>query len=160
MVGRPSRRFKSGRETLPKVRKWLGDTPEGPEVVGRPSQRPEVVGDPPGRVELVWRPSWRSGTGLETLPKVRKWSGDPTGSVELVGRPFCRSGTGRETLPETGSGRRPSWMCETGLETLLVVRNWTRDPPGSPELVGRPSRRFGSGRESLTEVRILSGDTP
>ena len=30
--------------------------------------------NPPVGVELVARPSWRSGTVRETLPKVQKWS--------------------------------------------------------------------------------------
>ena len=36
VVGRPSRRSGSGRETLPQVQKWSGDSPDGPEVVERP----------------------------------------------------------------------------------------------------------------------------
>ena len=54
MVGRPSWRSGSGRETLPKFWKWLGDPIEGPEVVGRPTRM--------------------SGSGRETHPYVRKWS--------------------------------------------------------------------------------------
>ena len=49
---------------------------------------------------MVGRPSRRSGSGEETLPKVRKWSGDPPGGPEVIGRPFRRSGSGREILPE------------------------------------------------------------
>ena len=52
MVGRPSERFCSHLETLREVRKWLGDPPQGPEVVG-------------------WL-SLRSGRGRETLPEVWK----------------------------------------------------------------------------------------
>ena len=77
----------TGRETLPKVRKWSGDPPGGPEEVGRPSLRSEVVG----------RPSRRSGSGRETFPEVRKWSRYFFREVELVGRPSKRSGSGRET---------------------------------------------------------------
>ena len=50
VVGRPSCRSGSGRETLSQVQKWSGDFPAGPEVVGRPSRR--------------------SGTGQETLLEV------------------------------------------------------------------------------------------
>ena len=51
LVGRPSRRCGSGRNTLLVVRKWSGDPREGPVVVGRPSQR--------------------SGSGRDTLAEVR-----------------------------------------------------------------------------------------
>ena len=110
MVGRPTQWCGSGRETLPKVRKWLEDSSGGPQVVG----------DPPRSVEVVRRPCQRFGSGRQTLPEVpnwsvtlpgpRKWSGDPHGSpeevgdppegVEVVGRPSRRSGSGCETLPE------------------------------------------------------------
>ena len=43
LVGRLSRRTKTGRETLPVVQKWLGD--------------------PPGGLGLVGIPSWKSVTG-------------------------------------------------------------------------------------------------
>ena len=94
MVGRPSRRSRSGLrpfwsskiaweaprrsgncpETLPKVRNWSGDPLRGPELHGRPSRN--------------------SGTARETLPEVRKWSeilplvrnwsGDTPGGQEVV----------------------------------------------------------------------------
>ena len=54
VVGRPSRRYGSGRETLEEVRKWSRGHPGGQTLVGRPLLR--------------------SGSGRETLPKVRKWS--------------------------------------------------------------------------------------
>ena len=54
MVKSPSRNSGSGRETLPEVRKFLGDPPGGSEVVGRQSRR--------------------CGTGQETIPEDRKWS--------------------------------------------------------------------------------------
>ena len=44
----------SGREALPDVRQWSGDTPEYPGVVGRLS--------------------WISNSGWETMPDVREWS--------------------------------------------------------------------------------------
>ena len=88
MVGRPSIRCGSGRETLPKVQKWSVHPPGGPKVVESPLEGPEVVG----------RPSGRSGSGRETLREVRKWSGDHAVGWELVGRPSRRSGSGRETL--------------------------------------------------------------
>ena len=51
VVGGPSQRTGSDRETLPEVRKWSRDPPVGPELVG-------------GR-------SKKSGSGQGTLPKVR-----------------------------------------------------------------------------------------
>ena len=49
---------------------------------------------------MVGRPSRRSGSGLEIIPKDRKWSGDPPGGAKLVGRTPLRSGNGRESYPE------------------------------------------------------------
>ena len=57
---------------------------------------------------MVGGPSRRSKSGLETIPKVRKWSGDPPGGMELIGVPFRRSGSGRGIL--------------------LEVWNWSLDP--------------------------------
>ena len=64
----------------------------------------------------------------------------------MVGRPSRRSGSGRKTVPED--------------------RKWSEDPPGGPEVVGRPSggpevverpsRRTASGRKTLLEVRKWS----
>ena len=68
----------------------------------------------------------------------------------MVGRPSCRSGTGRETLRRSGSGR----------ETLPVVRNWSKDSLGGPELVERPSQRSLTGWETLTEVWKWTRDPP
>ena len=39
-----------------------------------------------------------------------------------------------------------------------MVLIWSGDPCGDPEVVGRPSRWSGSGRETLPEVRKWSGD--
>ena len=57
----------------------------------------------------------------------------------MVRRPSSRS----------GSGRRPSWRSGSSWETLLMVRKWLEDPPGGLEVVGRPYRRSGTGRETL-----------
>ena len=51
-------------------------------------------------------------------------------------------------------------MSESGWEALPDVREWSRDPPGCPGVVKRPSRMSGSGRESLTGVRQLLGVSP
>ena len=56
MVGRPSQRSGSGRETLTEVRNWSGETTGGSEVVGRPYQR--------------------TGSDQETIPELWKWSGE------------------------------------------------------------------------------------
>ena len=66
----------------------------------------------------------------------------------MVGRRFRKSGSCRKTLPEV---RR-------GLETLLEFWKWSEDPPGGPEVVGRPSHRSGSGQEKLPEVQKWSRD--
>ena len=60
------------------------------------------------------------------------------------------AGIGRQTPQRSGIGR----------ETLLEVQNWSVDLPGRPELVGRPSWRFGSGREMLPEVRPVRETLP
>ena len=80
---------------------------------------------------MVRRPSWRSGTDLETLQEVENWSGDPPGVLELVGRPSRTS----------GSGLKPSRISVTDRETLPEVRKWSGDTAGGLEVVGRPSRR-------------------
>ena len=87
MVGRPSRMYGNGRETLPEVRKWSKVLPE--TVTGRGTHT-EVLkwsGDPPRDPEELRRHSRMSGsgrkpsrisrTGWETLPDVWNWSGDP-----------------------------------------------------------------------------------
>ena len=50
---------RSGREALPNVRKWLGDTSECP-------------GCPPGYPGVVGRPSRMTESGREFLPNVEK----------------------------------------------------------------------------------------
>ena len=71
----------------------------------------------------------------------------------MVGRPSRRSGTGRKTHLEVRK-----WS-----ETLPEVWNWSGDPHGGLELVGRHSRKFeigwetlpscGTGRETLPEFQ-------
>ena len=82
-------------------------------------------GVPPEGAKPVGRPSRRSGSGRETLPKVLNRSGDLPRSPEVKVELSRKFGSGRETLP--------------------VVRRWSGDPPGGLKVVGRPSRRFGSG---------------
>ena len=43
---------------------------------------------------------------------------------------------------------------------LQEVWNWSGDSHGRSEVVSRPSRRSGSGRETLSKIRNWSGDTP
>ena len=120
VVGRPSRRFGSGRERLLEIQKWLETLPE----VRKSSEAILDVriwsGDPPGVPELIVTPSRRSGSGRrpyrrfasgwetflevqrwsETLAEVRRWLIDPPRDPEVVGRPFWRCGTGRKTFPQ------------------------------------------------------------
>ena len=100
MVGRPSRRSRSGRETFLEVRKWSGDATRGPEMIGNPTGRPEVVRRPTQRSESGREIPQRSGPGRETFPVVRDWAGDPPGAPGQVWKNSQRSGTGRETLPK------------------------------------------------------------
>ena len=44
-------------------------------------------------------------------------------------------------------------MVVSGHETLTVVRR----PPGGLRVIEMPSRRSGSGRETIPEVRVRSG---
>ena len=97
MVGIPSRRSGSGRDTFPEVRKWSGDPPEGFELVGEHSGGTKLVWNPPKGPEEVEGPSRRFGIGLGTIPEVRKWSGtlpevrnwsgDPPGGLKVVEGP-------------------------------------------------------------------------
>ena len=90
MVGRPSGRSSSGRETIREIWRWSGTLRE----VQNWSR------DPPIGPELVGTLSRIAGTGRQTVSKVWYWPADPPGGLELVGRPSQRSGTGRYTLPE------------------------------------------------------------
>ena len=74
VVGISSRWSGMGVEPLPEVRKWSGDSPGGPELVGRPSLR--------------------SGSGREVLPQLREYYEGPPGGPKLVGRPSQRFGSG------------------------------------------------------------------
>ena len=67
MVGRPSKRSESCRETLWEVWKWSRHTPN----IGKWS------GDPPGGPEMVVRLSRISRSGQDTHLEGWKWSGDP-----------------------------------------------------------------------------------
>ena len=51
-------------------------------------------------------------------------------------------------------------MFGSDRETLLVVRQWSGDPPGCPGEVGSPSLMSRSGREALPDVWEWSGDLP
>ena len=73
---RPSRLFRSDRETLPNVWEAL------PEI--RKSRKTP----------------WMSGSGLEALPDVREWSGCPPECPGVVRRPSRMSVCGCETLPD------------------------------------------------------------
>ena len=94
MVGRPSRRSGSGRETFPVGREWsealrVGlewsrGPPEGPGLVRMPSRRARS-----GREAITegWEASRRAGSGREALPKCREWSEGHPGELGVVGRP-------------------------------------------------------------------------
>ena len=61
----------------------------------------------------------------------------------MVGRSVYRPGSGWEPLQHVleRSGFPPA------------VQKWSGDPPGIPEVLGRPSSRSGIGRETLPEVQ-------
>ena len=42
-------------------------------------------------------------------------------------------------------------------ESLPFVREWSGGHSGCPEVLGRPSRMSGSGRETIPDLRKLSG---
>ena len=119
MVGRPSRRSRSGlRPSWSSKIAW--EAP--PEVC-------KLSGDPPGGPELVGRPSRRSGTARETLPEFRNCSGDPAGGPKVVGDPPAGPElVGRHSW-RSGSGLRPSWSSGTTRENLLEDRHCSGDPP-------------------------------
>ena len=181
MVGQPSRRSGSEREDRPEVRGWSGGPLGGPGVIGSgrevlPEVREWSVGPHlcPG---VVGRPSRRFGSGREALPEFRECSGvfpgglgvvesgreafpevrersgvvgNPPGFPGVAGRHFQRSVSGREAFPVPWSGR----------EALPEVRQWSVSPHGSPAVYGRPSRRSGGGRKTLSEVRCRLGGAP
>ena len=58
-------------------------------------------------------------------------------------------------------------MSGSGREALSDVQEWSIDPPRCPGVDGRPTRKYGSGRkflpevrESLSDVRKWSGGPP
>ena len=75
---------------------------------------------------MVGKPSRRSGSGLGTLPQVRKWSVDPPGGQEVLDGSSWRSGDPPEGLEVVGG---PSRRSGIGRGTLPVVRKWSEDPP-------------------------------
>ena len=79
--------------------------------------------------------------------------GGPPGGLELVRSPFQRSRTARETLPTSGTAWETLPEFRKWSEALPQVQNCSGDPPGHSELLGRPSRRSGTGRETLPKVR-------
>ena len=79
---------------------------------------------------MVGRPSRRSRRGRDAVRKCRKW---------LVG-------------PPVGPGVVVSPTPE--------VQQWSVGPTGGPGVVRTPSRRSGSGRDALPEVREWSEALP
>ena len=72
VVGRPSWRSVSCRETLPEVRKlWEALQMSGS---GRENLRDvwQMLGGPPRYPGVVWRPPQKSGSGRDALPDVRE----------------------------------------------------------------------------------------
>ena len=51
------------------------------------------------------------------------------------------------------SVRETSRMSGIGGDALPNVSEWSVGPPGCPGVVGRPTRKSGSGREDLPDVR-------
>ena len=117
------------------------------------------------------------GSGGETLPQVREWSethpqvrecsGDPPAGPGVVSRLSRRSGSSREALPKvrvwSGAVGRPSRQSKVvgrPSQRYGFGREWSGHPPGSQGVVGRPYRRYGSGREAIPEVRELLGALP
>ena len=78
----PMGRFGTSRETISKVRNGSGDSPEGSGRVIRdrlwdPRKEPDGSRDPRVGSRQVGGPSWRFGTGRETLVEVRDGSREP-----------------------------------------------------------------------------------
>ena len=69
----------------------------------------------------------------------------------MVRRPSRRSGSSRETLTEVRNRLRDPLK---GQEVVgrLSRRSGSGRHLGGPEVVGRPSRRYGSGWETLPDV--------
>ena len=108
MVGRPSRRYGIGWDTVPGVWKWSG----GLVVVDRPSQRSASGQETPSEVQKHKGTIPEGQKRRGTIPEVQKRSGDPLGGPEADWGHFRRFGSDRGTLPE--------------------VRKRSRDPPERP----------------------------
>ena len=89
MVGRPTRRYGRGRESISAVQEGSGDPPRS--LVG-------LVGPPrgPGGVKRSYRRSkrrsWRFWRGREAYLKDQEGSGGPREGPEWVGRPSVGPG--------------------------------------------------------------------
>ena len=77
-----------GRESLPGVREWSGDTA--------------------GCLRVVGRLYWMSGSGGEALSDVQEWSDSTTGCLQVVERLPKYPGVVRRPSRMSRSGRRPS----------------------------------------------------
>ena len=97
----------SGQEALPDVRELSETFPNVLEWSGDPLRCPGVVGLPSHMSGSGERPSWMSGSGLESLSDVRECSegppgcpGGPLGCLEVFERLSQMSGSGLEALSE------------------------------------------------------------
>ena len=59
-----------------------------------------------------------------------------------------------------GSGRHSYQEVRECWEALTVVLEWSRSNHDYPGVVGRPSRKSGTGREALPDVREWLGGPP
>ena len=134
----------------------------------RPSRKGrEELGDPPEGPGRVGRPSRRAGRGQEALPesqdgsggRPRELGGPPgeSGVVKRAGRGWQALLEGRECLGVSPAGlgwfRRPSWRVGRGREG----RERTAGPPGGPGGFRRSSCRTWNDREALSVVREWRG---
>ena len=101
-----------------------------------------------------------SRCGQEARPDVPECSGDPSGCSAVVGRPSRICGNGREALPDVREWYGGPPVCWIGRDALLNMQEWPGGPPKCPGVVGspprmsgRPSRFFGSHRETIPVVR-------
>ena len=122
---------------------WVGDPLGGPGRVKGPYQSTRMGREALKFLGRVEGPSLRSGTGLDTLNKVRDVLGDPPGGPGHIGGHSQRSGMGG--VPSRSSG--------TGQRTSPEVRDASGEPTGGPGLVGGPYRRSRTGRVLLLKVR-------
>ena len=108
----------------------MGGHPRGPgELEVQPGGREGLFGGPKG----FWRPTQKSGRGLEAHPEVREGSGGSRRSLRGVVRPTQRPGRGRDTHTEFQEG--------------------SGGPSGGLGGVGRPSRWDGRCWQVLLQVR-------